>query len=380
MRIVVTGTLLLMVSACAHPKPLERASPEAGSVSVKIGSRPIDVAAGDLNGDGRLDLVAAVVGERSVAVRLQGTDGWTTSDPLRLPVEPHLVALADLDRDRRLDVLATAHDSGSVWAWLGDGTGRFSPAVGSPFMAFDRERPHNHGLAVGDVDGDGDPDVVVTDQEALAATVLIAEGAVLKVTPGSPIALGGQPYPPALGDVDGDGRLDLVAPLVGGDALALLRGDGQGGFEPFPGSPRRMELARPYGVALGDLDGNGSLDVVASHDDTDRISILLTGDAGALRPAPGSPLSLGRRVGPRMALADMNRDGHLDLIAAGSGLVVVWHGDGRGGLAPGRSEPVGESWDAIAADFDGDGRPDLAAPDMQAGAIRIWPSRVASGP
>jgi FG-GAP-like repeat/FG-GAP repeat len=362
------------VSACTRPKPVPQARSAAASepVTVEVGKRPIDLAAGDLDGDGRLDLVCAAPGDRRISVNLQRNYGWTASAPLQLPIEPHLVALADLDQDRHLDVVATAHDSGNVWAWLGDGTGRFSPADGSPFTAFVRDRPHNHGLVVGDVDGDGDPDVVVTDQDGRSASVLLTDGKILRTTPDSPIDLGGQSYPPALGDMDGDGRLDLVAPLVGGNAIALLRGDGRGGFQHVPGSPRPTGLARPYAVALGDLDGNRTLDVVVIHDDTDRITVWLTSDGGKLSPAPDSPLPLGRRVGTRVKLADVDRDGHLDLVAAGSGSAVVARGDGRGGFAPYWAEPAGESWSAIAGDFDGDGRLDLAVPDADADAVRIW--------
>jgi hypothetical protein len=359
-------------SACTRPKTVAPSRAVANAILVDVGGPPIDAAAGDLNGDGRLDLVSAVPEQRRIAVRLQRPDGWSAADPLSLPVGPHLTALADVDGDRHLDVVATAHDSGDVWLWLGDGTGHFSAADRSPFAAFQRERPHNHGLVVGDLDGDGDADVAVADQDARAVTVLLGDGRALKPAPGSPIALGGQPYPPALGDLDGDGRLDLIVPLVGGNAIASLRGNGQGGFDHFPGSPRPTDLARPYGIALGDIDGSGTLDVVAAHDDTDRITVLLAAADGRLEPAPGSPVSLGRRVGTRMALADMDRDGLLDLVGAAGASVMVARGDGRGGFVPHRAEPIGESWMAITADFDGDGRRDIAAPDRGGGTIRIW--------
>jgi len=359
--------------ACARPSHAPGATSAREPLRVEVGSRPIDLAAGDLDGDGKLDLASANAGDRRISVRLHRGEGFIPADSLPVDLEPHLLRLADLDLDGHLDVIATAHDSGSVWVWLGDGRGGFAAATGSPFAAIAADKPHNHGLAVGDLDGDGDPDVVVADQTARQAAVLLADGeGGLSVARGSPVALGGQPYPPALGDLDGDGRLDLVVPLVADQAIAVLLGDGHGGFQAAPGSPHRTEMVRPYGIALADLDGDGALDVVATHDDTDRVSLLLGDGRGRLRAAPGSPSSLGRRIGTRIAVADVDGDGFQDLVGAGSGSLVVAHGDGRGGLARLRLEPLGEGWAAIAADFDGDGRPDLAAPDVEGGALLVW--------
>ncbi|HEV8630822.1 MAG TPA: VCBS repeat-containing protein [Thermoanaerobaculia bacterium] len=370
----VHGLLILAMSAASGACPRDAHLPALeASHTVAVGAGPSDVAAGDLDRDGALDLVSANGDSRTISVRLQRDGTWVPGpgDPLPVAVAPHMVAVGDLDRDGDLDVVATAHDSGAVFAWLGDGTGRFSPARGSPFGVFPTGHPHNHGLAVGDLDGDGDADIVVADQNARAAGVLLADGkGRLAPAPASPVVLGAAPYPPALGDIDRDGRLDLVVPLIGGQAVAVLLGDGAGGFRPAPGSPVRTVWPRPYAVMLGDLDRDGTLDVVAAHDDTDEISVLLGDGHGGLRAAPGSPVALGWRIW-RGALVDLDGDGALDLVAPGSGSLVIARGDGHGRLALLRREPVG-GWTAIAADLDGDGRPDVVAPEPNAAVLRIW--------
>jgi hypothetical protein len=376
MRRSVFGLVIApVIAACGGGQPLP--GQRVGTpLEVTVGRNVVDVAAGDLDGDGALDLVTADAGDVAISVRRWRAGTWVAAGALALgegAPQPHLVALGDVDADGDLDVVASAHDAGSVWVWRGDGAGAFAVATGSPFTAITAGQPHNHGLVVGDLDGDGDADIVAADQTARRVGVLLADGTG-GFAASREIELGGQTYPPVLGDLDGDGRLDLVAPLVGSQAIAVLLGDGAGGFRHAAGSPMRTGPPRPYGLALGDLDGDGRLDVIASHDDTDEVSVLLGDGGGALRAAPGSPVSVGRRLGTRLAATDVDGDGHVDLVGAGSGAVIVMRGDGRGGLRAFASEPSG-GWSALAVDLDGDRRVDLVAPEPAAGRIRIWRGR-----
>jgi hypothetical protein len=345
--------MILFVAACepalGHPTM---------SHVIPLDGRPVDLAAGDLDRDGRIDLVIANA-DGTVAVRLQ-RDGWIARRPIR--ARAHMIALGDIDANGTLDVLATDHDSADLVTYLGDGAGGFRAQPPVRTLA----GHHNHGLVAADLDRDGDADAVVADQEARAIAVLLSDGRRLVASP--PIALPAEPYPPAAGDLDADGDVDLVVPLIGSQRVAVLLGDGKGGFA----RPTAFATGRdrPYGIAIGDADGNGTADVIVSHDDTDRIAVLAGDGRGGL--AAPREVSLGRRIG-RPLLVDLDRDRAPELVGAGSGALVVARGPRFSAL---RTEPS-SGWRVVAADLDGDGRPDLAVPDSEARRIQLW---LATGP
>src|SRR5688572_4882619 len=118
----------MLLAACNRP-PDPRAGFPKPPVDVPVGQEPVDVAIGDLDRDGKADLVTANPGDRTISVRLQRGGRWVSAE-LRTDVQVHLVRLADLDGDRDLDLVATSHDAGTVWAWRNDAAGRFTPAPG----------------------------------------------------------------------------------------------------------------------------------------------------------------------------------------------------------------------------------------------------------
>jgi hypothetical protein len=224
------------------------------------------------------------------------------------------------------------------------------------------------------VNGDGALDIGTSNQNDHSVSVLLGDGrGGFRAAPGSPYRVGRAPYPLALGDVTGDGKLDLVTPDVGSNTITVLKGEGGGRFAAAEGSPYGVAF-RPYAVALGDLNGDRKPDIIAAHDDITLLSVLLNDGQGRFRPSPGSPLDI-RERGGKVALADFNHDGKLDL-ATGTAAnhLVVWLGDGAGRFSPAPGSPYSVPrgpWSLAVGDLNRDGRPDLVVTGLEEDLITI---------
>jgi hypothetical protein len=221
-------------------------------------------------------------------------------------------------------------------------------------------------VSVADVNRDGNPDILVTNADSGTVTVLLGDGrGQFRQAAGSPFAAGGQPNDLAVADMNGDGNLDLVIPNHQTPHITILLGDGKGGFTPAPGSPFDVHSnPHPHGVAVGDFDGDGKPDVVTDSWGNNQIE-LLTGDGkGGLR-LPGRFFATGHRPYERLRTADFNHDGHPDIVTTNldDGTVSVLLGDGKGGFHDAPGSPFGagaKPWEDFVGDLNGDGNADLA--------------------
>lgn len=276
---------------------------------------------------------------------------------------PYAVALADLDRDGRLDAITADNfpGTGSVTVARGDGRGGF----GAPTRTVLSSPPEH--LALGDFDNDGRVDVVATHDTGTGVSVLLGDGAGgwRSVTP---FATGGRSISVAVTDLDLDGNLDIVAGTqfaLSDGGLAVLLGNGAGGFAPA----RTFVLSNsfPPALAIGQFDADPRPDVVAVSF-THRS--VYFGDSAALLRAP---LHLpGATSGFAPAVADFDEDRNADIVIGGGsnglGELAIYPGNGAGGFGTARLIPTSATAYVVTArDLDGDAHVDVVVGDRSGG-------------
>jgi hypothetical protein len=362
-----TGLALAVARAQDEPEPSKSLGARHDAAT---GSAPSFVAAGDLDGDGKLDLVVANAKANTVSVLLGKGDG-TFAEKKDYPVgkSPGWVVLADLNGDRKLDIVVANRGEPTVSVLLGKGDGTFG-AKKDVTIGGKENQPAM--LVVADLNGDGKPDIVTAN---LCQSVMVLGGKPddPRYWPNGVTALMGDgkggftpkknllgPATPtflALADVNGDKRLDLFASAAVRPCVSLYLQTPRG----FGGEPEALETGTgPVAFALGDLQGKKTLDlVVANHEDR-SLSVLRANGAGGFE----KKVDVGTKGYPEaIVLADVDGDGKLDAVVLGGGeptTVAVHLGKGDGTLGEAKGYDIEGFPTSIAvADVNGDGKLDV---------------------
>jgi len=343
--------------------------------SITVGSGPTGMAAGDFNGDGKLDLAVInncygapncnVNWPGTVSIFLgDGTGNFTLTSTVSTGewTWPSSIAVGDFNGDGKLDLAVTSSSTGGVSILLGDGTGNFTltsqPGTGNYFPQF---------VAVGDFNGDGNLDLAVANEgEGYSSVSILLGDGTGNFNLYSSVAVGDDPVSLAVGDFNGDGKLDLAVASLYSNTLTILLGDGTGNFTPysFPSAGSYVSS-----VVTGDFNGDGKLDLAA----TSGSLWILMGD-GTGNFSLTSTLE-GYDVLNSALLADFNGDNNLDVAVDGYYFshAVVFLGDGKGDFNLNASPPTGGSGPIALAvgDFNGDGKLDLAALNAGSNTVTV---------
>ena len=344
----------------------------AEGVEFPTGVEPVSVAIADLDGDGQPDVVTADAHSSSLSVLLnRGRGRLGLPSRYHLATTPRFVTTSDVNGDGAVDLISAnwilEGNRFTVSVLMNRGDGSFAPE------AVYGVGPYPAAVTCADLDGDGDTDLVVANNGWHVGngsiTVLLNRGDGTFV-PQPEILLD---HPASItsivsGDFDADGHVDLALPVLNENMVLLLYNRGDGRFE----RPVAHEVGQyPTAIWASDVDGDGGLDVVALGDDR-GISVL--------RNLGGREFSSfvysGSRGGRTGALADFDGDGRPDMATVTYTAFSVQRNIGDAEFAePGQVLPGGSPASVTSADLDGDGSPDLISTLSDANAVSVLRNR-----
>lgn len=358
-------------------------TPTSVSFTGALGAVPVAFA--DFNNDGFLDFAATSSTTNQVMVYLNnGTGGYNAPVALNTPGNVYdgcYISTGDLTGDNVPEIVVANCQDNNLAVYVNNGTGSFTTPTSYYYAGRVPE-----GLTIADVNGDGKNDVVAADAFGGDVSVLLGNGDGTLQTPTVGYAAGGYPggnpfayanystVPPLVGDFNGDGTLDVVV-SDSFFSFVFLPGYGDGTFRSAIDYYAPVGVKNPFsaGMASGDFNGDGITDYVIGNNKSfagsrTGITVFLGNPDGSLQTGVPHGGELTNGVLSHVAVADFNKDGKLDIVASdlANGGVQVFFGNGDGTFQqPGNPIPTDTqttyvSTSVVVGDFNGDSYPDIA--------------------
>ncbi|MHC1703734.1 MAG: IPT/TIG domain-containing protein [Tenuifilaceae bacterium] len=305
----------------------------AAKVDFTTGSSPWGIAIGDLDGDGKLDIVVPNRYSNTISVfRNTSTTGTISTGSFAPKVdfatanEPISVAICDVDGDNKLDIAASNYGSSTASIYLN--TSSIGVITTSSFAAkIDFAASTSPiGITVGDLDGDGKPDLAVVNSATNNISVLRNTSTIGTASFSTKVdfAVGTSSYYVAIGDLDGDNKPDMVISNAGSNNISVIRNTSTSGAITASSFATKVDFATglyPYCIAIGDIDGDGKQDLTVSNYNSNSVSVFKNTSTSGSITASSFATKVDYTTGTQsrgLAIVDIDGDGKPEIASTNS--------------------------------------------------------------
>ncbi|MCR4322427.1 MAG: FG-GAP-like repeat-containing protein, partial [Candidatus Brocadiaceae bacterium] len=356
------------------------------------GNLPRSVSIGDLNGDGKQDLAVANSGTDNVSILLNTTTQgasiptFTAKTDFTAGSSPISVSIGDFNGDGKPDLAVANYNSSTVSVFFN------TTASGAATPSFTAKTDFTTGnlpisVSIGDFNGDGKPDLALANQGSNTVSVLLNTTASGASTPSftakTDFSTGSGPVSVSIGDLNGDGKPDLALANQGSDTVSVLLNTTASGAS-IPSFTVKTDFSTgsgPLSVSIGDFNGDGKPDLAVANQGSSTVSVLLnTTASGASTPSFTAKTDFTTGNFPMsVSIGDFNGDGKPDLAVTNGGpntVSVLLNTTASGASTPSFTVKTdfstGNNPTSVSiGDFNGDGKPDLAVTNVNSNTVSV---------